>query len=683
MSLMSRSRILASGLGTRGGRVLLAVVLAGVAMTGPAAAASADVGHVVERITVPGSVVVGDLREQRAVDVHLWYPADPATASAHQLTVYTSQLHGRSLALPNGDTPWDPLSWTVASERAREGAPVDPAGGPFATIVFSHGSTNDPIDYAKTLEAIADAGFVVAAPGHTGNTQDDVRRDYINAVAGSRLFACEDGLPARAVPTLTSNGSPSPDCSKNILANSMADRARDISAVLTELPGWFGGRVDVARAGVLGHSRGTVSALASAGGSGTWGFRPEPRVKAIMGMAIGTQNVTSGADLAAVEIPTLLVRGMEDDNSVPAVSLNAHNAISSSDKRLVDVTFGTHRSFDSTYCAQLQSAAAAFDVNHSGTVEPQELTNTRPILDRHTVGLIAASAPAFVSGKAAHYCAFRFFTSPVNIEQLVAATPNAEYACSGAACTVVPPASGPATSTCAITIFTVPCTSLDTDQVDAQMTELAVGFFGRRLERDGDGVPDAADNCPATTNADQADADSDGSGDACDTTPQGTTPPRITTPGPITADATGPAGAAVGYEASADDDLDPHPALVCSPASGSVFVIGATTVDCVATDSGGNAASASFVVTILGATEQLSRLLGEVDDATHLPAPGKAPLTATLRAALRSFDHGNQPHHPQACPTLRAFISIVRSTAPPQAAEWTADANRIRAVLAC
>ena len=200
---------------------------------------------------------------------------------------------------------------------------------------------------------------------------------------------------------------------------------------------------------------------------------------------------------------------------------------------------------------------------------------------------------------------------------------------------------------------------------------------------DGDGKPDATDNCPATANADQADADSDGSGDACDTTPQGTTPPQITTPGPITADATGPAGAAVSYEASADDDLDPRPALVCSPASGSVFVIGATTVDCVATDSGGNAASASFVVTVLDAKQQLSRLIGEVDDATNLPAPAKAPLTATLRAALSSFDHGNQPHHSQACPTLHAFISVVRSTAPPQAAEWTADADRIRAVLAC
>jgi Thrombospondin type 3 repeat/RTX calcium-binding nonapeptide repeat (4 copies) len=38
---------------------------------------------------------------------------------------------------------------------------------------------------------------------------------------------------------------------------------------------------------------------------------------------------------------------------------------------------------------------------------------------------------------------------------------------------------------------------------------------------DGDGIPDADDNCPAVANANQADADNDGTGDACDSTPNG------------------------------------------------------------------------------------------------------------------------------------------------------------------
>lgn len=51
-----------------------------------------------------------------------------------------------------------------------------------------------------------------------------------------------------------------------------------------------------------------------------------------------------------------------------------------------------------------------------------------------------------------------------------------------------------------------------------------VGHFSRWAvaivapDADGDGIPDADDNCPQTPNPDQADADNDGTGDACDTT---------------------------------------------------------------------------------------------------------------------------------------------------------------------
>jgi Thrombospondin type 3 repeat len=41
------------------------------------------------------------------------------------------------------------------------------------------------------------------------------------------------------------------------------------------------------------------------------------------------------------------------------------------------------------------------------------------------------------------------------------------------------------------------------------------------LDTDGDGVPDAQDNCPTVSNSDQADTDGDGIGNACDSTPEG------------------------------------------------------------------------------------------------------------------------------------------------------------------
>jgi len=62
-------------------------------------------------------------------------------------------------------------------------------------------------------------------------------------------------------------------------------------------------------------------------------------------------------------------------------------------------------------------------------------------------------------------------------------------------------------------------------------------------------------------------------------------------------------GAFVDFSAqvTASDDIDPAPAIACTPSSGSLFVLGATTVNCTATDNAGNIGSASFVVTVTDA----------------------------------------------------------------------------------
>jgi|GEM_PF-1149855 len=48
---------------------------------------------------------------------------------------------------------------------------------------------------------------------------------------------------------------------------------------------------------------------------------------------------------------------------------------------------------------------------------------------------------------------------------------------------------------------------------------IAMPGVARAADTDGDGVDDAADNCPAAPNADQLDADADGAGDVCDCGP--------------------------------------------------------------------------------------------------------------------------------------------------------------------
>jgi hypothetical protein len=77
-----------------------------------------------------------------------------------------------------------------------------------------------------------------------------------------------------------------------------------------------------------------------------------------------------------------------------------------------------------------------------------------------------------------------------------------------------------------------------------------------------------------------------------------TTPPVITSPGDITAEATSSSGAAVTFAASATDDIDGAVTVTANPGSGSTFAIGVTTVNLSASDAAGNDATASFTVTV-------------------------------------------------------------------------------------
>ena len=71
-----------------------------------------------------------------------------------------------------------------------------------------------------------------------------------------------------------------------------------------------------------------------------------------------------------------------------------------------------------------------------------------------------------------------------------------------------------------------------------------------------------------------------------------TTPPVIAAHGDETAEATGPNGAVVTYAAPATSDaVDGSGTAACSPASGSTFAVGTTTVTCTASDAAGNAAT--------------------------------------------------------------------------------------------
>jgi hypothetical protein len=76
------------------------------------------------------------------------------------------------------------------------------------------------------------------------------------------------------------------------------------------------------------------------------------------------------------------------------------------------------------------------------------------------------------------------------------------------------------------------------------------------------------------------------------------TAPVLTLPANISVPATAPTGAAVTFNATASDVVDGAVAPVCTPASGTTFPLGNSTITCTATDRAGNASTGSFVVAV-------------------------------------------------------------------------------------
>jgi uncharacterized delta-60 repeat protein len=144
------------------------------------------------------------------------------------------------------------------------------------------------------------------------------------------------------------------------------------------------------------------------------------------------------------------------------------------------------------------------------------------------------------------------------------------------------------------------------------------------------------------------------------------TPPTLTVPDPIAVDATSPAGANISFAVAATDIVTTSPAVTCSPASGSVFPAGGTTVECTAVDVAGNRRQASFSVHVRGADEQFDILRVLTTDAQLLRQLSRieVPLAGTRRT----------------CDELDRFA---RSAERQSEAELAQRARRIAGVLGC
>ena len=156
-----------------------------------------------------------------------------------------------------------------------------------------------------------------------------------------------------------------------------------------------------------------------------------------------------------------------------------------------------------------------------------------------------------------------------------------------------------------------------------------------------------------------------------------------------TVEATGPDGALVDYRATATDNdpSDPTPGVSCTPASGTWFAIGSTTVSCSAQDAAGNRATASFEVLVEGAPAQIAALAAKIQAISTRGIFGAIDRKlGDASAALAGGDHADEA---STCGKLAVVEHQIESNAvlktitPAQAAGLSADVHRIRAVIGC
>lgn len=228
---------------------------------------------------------------------------------AQQLTA-TDPGHGEipvTLFYPTSDKPgWRWLGLGAVKVAARGAV----AGDDLPLVILSHGTGGTPVSHLDTALALAQAGYVVAAPTHPGDNLQD------QSSVGT--------------------------------ASWMGDRARQLSRVVDAVSSTWAGRAHLApgQVGVFGYSAGGTAALIAAGGrldstrtkahcavnselickilkpaaeaSPSTPVSAESRIKAAVLVAPGLGFSFTPESLASVDVPVQIWAGAEDKNAPPA-----------------------------------------------------------------------------------------------------------------------------------------------------------------------------------------------------------------------------------------------------------------------------------------------------------------------------------------------------------------------------
>jgi predicted dienelactone hydrolase len=226
----------------------------------PARSGTYAVGH--DTISIP------DPSTGKTITADLWYPAaDGATGTPTRYSLLPTAYFDSKVAI--------------------EKAPINSAGS-FPFVVYSHGSGGQSFVASFLTEDLASHGYVVLSANHDGNTAAD------QLLGNSVSQDVNDFLRPNVV--------------KAEIDWALAQSSGKSSAYPR-----LKGAIDEARIGLVGHSYGGYTALATAGGhSGPAGtIAPDPRIKAVVGQAPYTRRL-SDAELTGIKIPVMLMVGTKD-----------------------------------------------------------------------------------------------------------------------------------------------------------------------------------------------------------------------------------------------------------------------------------------------------------------------------------------------------------------------------------
>jgi hypothetical protein len=185
--------------------------------------------------------------ERRQLLAYVWYPAQPVAAPAASYFPDMAQL--------SDQFPWYER-FVIRSVRPRvlAAAAVAPATEKYPVLLFSPGANNSSLFYHSLLAELASQGFVIVGMEHTHEGRGQVLPD--GRVVGPDA---ERQRPRPDSPTRQADEA-------RFYRRRVEVRARDAVFVLDQLARLgendplLGGRLDLARVGVFGHSIGGIAA---------------------------------------------------------------------------------------------------------------------------------------------------------------------------------------------------------------------------------------------------------------------------------------------------------------------------------------------------------------------------------------------------------------------------------------